>query len=88
MSTHTAGPWRFDPQAQIVWSDARKPALWICEVRNRPADAALIAAAPELLAACVAVHAQLKTGRWDDGDREEELYKLLAEAIFRARGEL
>lgn len=61
MSTHTPGPWyvRGD-QGQLLWCDARH--IYAPEASNRCvdakvslADARLMAAAPDLLAACTTV---------------------------------
>jgi hypothetical protein len=69
MAEHTPGPWVFEqpeppsgPSDIYATRDSRR--IWLGQV-NGPADARLIAAAPELLEACAAM---LSTGWSDDED--------------------
>lgn len=46
MSEHTPGPWDYMEKDAAIWADE-----FICVAPHNPADARLIAAAPDLLAA-------------------------------------
>jgi hypothetical protein len=88
MGKHTQGPWSHDGDGDIVGADESYVAYGHGGQRaiGSDADAALIAAAPELLEALVAV---LNAGRGTSGriilDAEDEA--LARAAIARARGE-
>lgn len=67
---HTPGPWVVDgpPENQIVWSDAENRICFLAHSAGRDEDrdyanGRLIAAAPDLLAACKALYAQHKPGK-------------------------
>lgn len=61
MSEHTPGPWRIEPHTQVDKCFYAGPARLdyddVCH-EEQDANAALIAAAPDLLAACLAVAAE------------------------------
>jgi hypothetical protein len=99
-TTHTPGPWRaeYDPQGyyRIVYNDRGN---WLAEVHDddepeaAKADAALIAAAPELLAALSKSLASLKViaphNRYPDGTvipGDSELIREINAAIAKATG--
>lgn len=93
MASHTSGPWHVGGHAYDIWvAGPEKPAKVVCTVvpRGRPltgedrANAALIAAAPDLLAALKLCEPALRRTRpADDWPRECEL---AAKAIARAEG--
>ena len=104
MSEHTPGPWVLKPARSIVggwavWAEY-EPGKH-CQVAdiepwpNDPdtapeseANARLIAAAPELLAAWLAVHAILLKGTVNTPDYEwEDMAGDVMRAVARARGE-
>ena len=82
---HTPGPWYvYDTwhQFEIIPSeDLNEPPLCVVE---RPSDARLIAAAPELLAACIdALEVEENMAQCPDS----ELAKRLRAAIAKAKGQ-
>ena len=94
MSTHTPGPWGWSPTGASLWSHGGwdsdgLPVLGRCtealiddgeEWDIEPADARLIAAAPDLLAACKAALGAFENNNCIDwGDLEK--------AIAKAEGE-
>ena len=88
--THTQGPWWFDDYNYIVVG-SRETCVTIAEIdcsilrkAEREANAHLIAAAPDLLAACEAMAAQLGGG--DSFTQWEEAKARLLAAIAKANG--
>ena len=59
MAEHTPGAWTATPNAGAVWGDGRKIAEISSANGHNSANAALIAAAPDLLLACRDVLYQL-----------------------------
>lgn len=93
-SKHTPGPWAIwqlerssDAQERyIVVTD--NGGMEVCGIIESEADALLMAAAPDLLAACTAVRHQLETGEAGEGDVRDIAWcvKALADAIAKAEG--
>jgi hypothetical protein len=94
---HTPGPWQVDPEPSsdgslLVWGDTRSPrggevVAWCnSELTRNHADARLIAAAPELLAACRAWIAYLDPRDNLYSHEETELIRQMQAAIAKARG--
>ncbi len=97
MTKHTPAPWKVDEQTGIVYVElisGREPA--ICHTQSSQtetlpfdvsiANARLIAAAPELLAACeFALSVQLHAGLYDVSDKLNA--EKLQAAIAKAKGE-
>ena len=93
----TPGPWRVNTWPGVVNPcvvDAQNNAVASIVGRHRDiavklANARLIAAAPELLAACLAVHAILLKGTVNTPDYEwEDMAGDVMRAVARARGEV
>lgn len=55
MSEHTPGPWTAGPASSIVGQAVMAGIVMVAAVPSGEANAALIAAAPDLLAACKAL---------------------------------
>lgn len=93
MSKHTPGPWRAGSSPSHIiaesdtgWDDEANLSAYgghlICESVAREANAALIAAAPELLAAC-----KLALKSWFSGEISERAMEMvLRDAIAKAEG--
>ena len=89
---HTPGPWAWDGGCLMSQQSYTAVVLWYTSdddgVHCRPADRPLIAAAPELLAACKAALALLANLTSEEfargGDRPARM--ALADAIARAEG--
>ena len=94
--THTPGPWAFDDQSSpLVYSRANGGNPYIAQVfsysegetgtlrTTAHADACLIAAAPDLLAACQAVLDEFPAF---DNQRIESIKAICRAAIARATG--
>ena len=82
MTTHTPGPWKHVAVAGGWDGVANSTGAVICKLaENNPANARLIASAPDLLAAGEAVLA-----RWGNGNLSAAIQQLAA-AIAAARGE-
>lgn len=95
MSAHTPGPWKVLADTRTgavdVWSGAR----FVCTVgvpgasgdESIEPDAALIAAAPDLLAACKAALSLVESLPYDPTDRQTlRINDQIADAIARAEG--
>ena len=97
MSEHTKGPWcakiiTFDGDYQIITGAPQKGIYQICRVRQvngneeqTKANVALIAAAPEMLAALrfsldVFTRERVRKGRTEEGFRESKLKSVIAKA--------
>lgn len=85
MSNHTPGPWiRSSLGFQVLTRNSEKS---ICELPSRHneaeqiADANLIAAAPDLLAACEAARTVV------DSQESRAVWALLSNAIAKAKGQ-
>lgn len=82
---HTPGPWEpsFPDDQTSVWSHAFAPPVFICNCgeKNEEANALLIAAAPDLLAALKLVASQLTT---IDNIANEEACEAVKAAIAKA----
>lgn len=95
MSAHTPGPWRIDKLGPWVEADDRvEGSVADCDVgrweeAQRIANARLIAAAPDLLAACEFAAAVLSVVRAlaKDDPRDRIALDRCAVAIAKARGE-
>ena len=95
MSAHTPGPWGHgvNPRHILAGDDevARAIALGTHRLEEAKANAALIAAAPDLLAACEKALAafDVPCGRLDIGQSMAQTYALddLRAAIAKAKGE-
>ena len=105
MSEHTVGPWKAVQQASCsaFWWVADAWGKKVCGLSHSVRDedkkvvANLIAAAPDMLAACEAVLAEFD--QWDDEEEEERnagcvfrnksvrAYRLVKEAAAKAKGE-
>ena len=99
MNTHTPGPWTVN--SDPIYSYGLPSYIWgpkgpgygiVCElplslggVAPIEADAHLIAAAPDLLAACVESLRLLRNGS-DDGYSDERIDGILSAAIAKAKG--
>ena len=79
MAEHTPGPWRVDEAGDIVSG----PYNVCIPYATKPEDKALIAAAPDLLAACQAAEDYCAA---EPGDPAYSIYRQLHAAIARARG--
>ena len=90
-SKHTPGPWRLSPADDTVVIDATGSEVAAIDGDyNQPeawplmeANARLIAAAPDMLAALEAIMGE----RWSPGGRSEHVSDLARAAIAKARGE-
>jgi hypothetical protein len=86
-TTHTQGPWAtYVDSAHDGWIADAEGNLIACAVRNEnmQANAKLIAAAPDLLAACEEMAAQLGGG--NDYTKWEDAKAQLLAAIAKAKG--
>lgn len=92
MSKHTPGPWDYDPEHQNVCATGKQVAnLWECyplEPEEIDANGYLIAAAPDLLAACEAflggVGDSLET---TDIEQQARALVAMQAAVAKARGQ-
>ena len=95
MSAHTPGPWKVLADTRTgavdVWSGAR----FVCTVgvpgasgdESIEPDAALVAAAPDLLAACKAALSLVESLPYDPTDRQTlRINDQIEDAIARAEG--
>jgi len=80
---HTPGPWIVDAAAEVVYgtSDEGEHIVVVYELNTNEADARLIAAAPDLLEALIALHAVAVVS-----DEQYSAVTNAAAAIHRAVG--
>jgi len=87
--SHTPGPWYAEAddenESSFVWNREALPRKAVAHDIFNPADACLIAAAPDLLAACELAVAEM-TETWPDGDWQSNFDTIRA-AIAKAKGE-
>lgn len=92
MSKHTKGPWKPSRNSNYVDGDTNADdATTICEVFAYPeqaANAALIAAAPDLLKACELLRHRLWTRRTKFSDQDHDAMNAGSAAIDRAEPKL
>lgn len=81
-ATHTQGPWRIVTDGISHWIEIQP--YKIALIHAKKADRDLIAAAPDLLAACEEMAAQLGGG--DDYTKWEDAKARLLAAITKAKG--
>ena len=88
-SKHTPGPWKLAPETEGVFVDNGR--VTVCRLDfdmsnsgKNVSDAQLIAAAPDLLAACYFALDKLGAGRLDT---RMDAREVLEAAIARAKGE-
>jgi len=98
MSAHTPGPWRVDtgqmagcgPTSRYLYVSANGTTVCAFNTDHpRPkhyADARLIAAAPELLAACQRVQRAIYWAETADRLSQDEIDAILVDAIAKATG--
>lgn len=83
----TPGPWEIDLSEEYYKPCIRHNGVVLCLLPAYvPANAKLIAASPDLLAACEEAFSQLSQGKWLSPD-EAELSIQLEQAISKAKGE-
>ena len=92
MSNHTPGPWNVGPELEIFYEPNGCPItrpLSITSMDGRTdedlANARLIAAAPDLLAALESMVLYYGCGPAED-DASEKLYRLVGKALDKAKG--
>jgi hypothetical protein len=81
-ATHTPAPWRIVTDGISHWIEIEPNKIAL--IHAKKADRDLIAAAPDLLAACEAMAAQLGSG--DDYSKWENAKAQLLAAITKAKG--
>lgn len=84
--SHTPGPWCYR-KGQLIrtFVVGRENGYLITMGVNREEDARLMAAAPELLEACIIARNYLNSG-FSDGPRESEVREALENAVRKAKG--
>jgi hypothetical protein len=89
---HTPGPWIVEGNGITVRQD-RKHASKICQAfevymcrQEREANARLIAAAPDMLAALEEAHRLNRMSVFDDGSSADHAARMVQAAIAKARG--
>lgn len=95
---HTPGPWLYEghPNALIIWSDEKSRSTEICHITPHgdlhnsvgEANARLIAAAPELLEACLFVmkYHNMHLDKADGNELPFQLSDVVKAAIAKAQG--
>ena len=80
MAEHTLGPWRIDAGIGIVLDNQGEQLAGVSP-HNREANARLIAAAPDMLAALRSVRLLMHTG---NGDSSDTVIEAVCKAIDKA----
>ena len=83
---HTPGPWIARMNCDVIAGERRVADCMTGWLRESRANARLIAAAPELYEALVALHDAMAADQSGYEDRDE-LYQLVTSAITKAEGE-
>jgi hypothetical protein len=91
MSTHTPGPWKYEAATKTIRSVPAN--YWLATMDswdgavNSPANAQLIAAAPDLLAALTNLCNKLETMKFRDRGCGLDEYIAATSAIAKAKGQ-
>jgi len=93
---HTPGPWTIDQYGHVYgpWTQSEDKQVYVQQhiaqcngMGKNPADIKLVAAAPELLAACEAVLDAMTDPNFDDHFDGAKLELMLQNVVDKARGE-